>query len=70
MRDQVGHERFMAGDYSEALLAYLKAAEMGMELGQANAAWALSHVRTAPPCVRRILSLQRGLVAGACLHPQ
>ena len=40
---QDGLEAFFEGDFDKALLLYLKAAEMGMELGQANAAWMLSH---------------------------
>jgi SEL1 protein len=30
------------GHYEEAVVAYIKAAEMGMEIGQSNAAWMLS----------------------------
>ena len=36
-------EAFFAGNFDTALVLYLRAAEMGMELGQANAAWMLSH---------------------------
>ncbi|GAB4822328.1 hypothetical protein N2152v2_009374 [Parachlorella kessleri] len=35
-------EDFRRGEYEWALLGYLKAAEMGMELGQSNAAWMLA----------------------------
>lgn len=35
---------FERGDFDSALLAYLRAAEMGYELGQSNAAWMLSRV--------------------------
>ncbi|GAX75411.1 hypothetical protein CEUSTIGMA_g2855.t1 [Chlamydomonas eustigma] len=38
---QKGHEYFFQSDYNLALLSYLEAAEMGMELGQSNAAWLL-----------------------------
>ncbi|GMH46075.1 hypothetical protein BSKO_14039 [Bryopsis sp. KO-2023] len=40
---QEGHDRFAKGDYTLALLAYLRAAQMGLELGQSNAAWMLEH---------------------------
>mmetsp|Transcript_14536 Transcript_14536/g.43932 ORF Transcript_14536/g.43932 Transcript_14536/m.43932 type:complete len:758 (-) Transcript_14536:985-3258(-) len=40
---QGGRDAFEAGDYEGALLAYLRAAEAGFELGQSNAAWLLSH---------------------------
>ncbi|KAI3429526.1 hypothetical protein D9Q98_005614 [Chlorella vulgaris] len=39
---QEANEDFQAGDYEWALLNYLKAAEMGQELGQSNAAWMLT----------------------------
>jgi hypothetical protein len=39
---QEANEDFQAGEYEWALLNYLKAAEMGAELGQSNAAWMLS----------------------------
>lgn len=39
---QEAHEDFQAGDYEWALLNFLKAAEMGVELGQSNAAWMLT----------------------------
>ena len=35
-------EDFRRGEYEWALLGYLKAVEMGMELGQSNAAWMLA----------------------------
>lgn len=38
---QQGHEHFFRGSYSQALLAYLRVGEMGMELGQSNAVWML-----------------------------
>lgn len=38
---QRGHAHFFAGRYPQALLEYLRAADMGIELGQANAAWVL-----------------------------
>ncbi len=38
---QLGHEAFFRGAYTQALLQYLAAAEMGLELGQSNAAWML-----------------------------
>lgn len=40
--EQEANEDFQAGEYEWALANYLKAAEMGMELGQSNAAWMLS----------------------------
>ena len=40
---QEGHDAFAAREYSFALLAYLRAAQMGLELGQSNAAWMLEH---------------------------
>ena len=39
---QEANDDFQAGDYEWALLNYLKAAEMGQELGQSNAAWMLT----------------------------
>ncbi len=42
---QEGREAFADGDFDGALLAYLRAAEMGLELGQSNAAWLITHVR-------------------------
>lgn len=42
---QEGREAFADGDYDGSLLAYLRAAEMGYELGQSNAAWLITHVR-------------------------
>jgi hypothetical protein len=41
---QEGREAFADGDYDGSLLAYLRAAEMGYELGQSNAAWLITHV--------------------------
>lgn len=38
---QQGHQYFFKGRYTQALLTYLQAAEMGIELGQSNAAWIL-----------------------------
>ena len=38
---QGGHEAFFRGRYTEALLRYLAASEMGLELAQSNAAWML-----------------------------
>ena len=34
--------QYRMGDYEEAVVAYIRAAEMGMEIGQSNAAWMLS----------------------------
>ena len=34
--------QYRMGDYEEAAVAYIRAAEMGMEIGQSNAAWMLS----------------------------
>lgn len=34
--------QYRSGDYEGAVVAYLKAAEMGMEVGQSNAAWMLT----------------------------
>lgn len=45
---QEGRQAFADGDYDGSLLAYLRAAEMGYELGQSNAAWLITHVRA--PC--------------------
>ena len=42
---QEGRQAFADGDYDGSLLAYLRAAEMGYELGQTNAAWLITHVR-------------------------
>mmetsp|Transcript_12326 Transcript_12326/g.26616 ORF Transcript_12326/g.26616 Transcript_12326/m.26616 type:complete len:777 (-) Transcript_12326:145-2475(-) len=39
---QLGHEHFFHSQYRQSLLHYLEAAEMGMELGQSNAAWMLN----------------------------
>ncbi|KAL4427757.1 hypothetical protein ABPG75_001846 [Micractinium tetrahymenae] len=39
---QEANDDFQAGDYEWALLNYLKAAEMGVEAGQSNAAWMLT----------------------------
>lgn len=41
---QEGREAFADGDYDASLLAYLRAGEMGYELGQSNAAWLITHV--------------------------
>ncbi|GIL51665.1 hypothetical protein Vafri_7607 [Volvox africanus] len=38
---QLGHEHFFRGQYNLALLAYLRAADLGLELAQSNAAWIL-----------------------------
>ncbi len=38
---QRGHEHFFRGRYTLALLAYLRAADIGVELGQSNVAWML-----------------------------
>ena len=55
---QEGREAFLEGDYDGALLAYLRAAEMGLELGQSNAAWLLTNVRTERLCSCGASSLQ------------
>ena len=34
--------QYRMGDYEEAVVAYLRAADIGMEIGQSNAAWMLS----------------------------
>lgn len=34
--------QYRMGHYEEAVVAYIRAAEMGMEVGQSNAAWMLS----------------------------
>lgn len=34
--------QYRMGDYEEAAVAYIQAAEIGMEIGQSNAAWMLS----------------------------
>ena len=34
--------QYRTGNYEEAVVAYIRAAEMGMEVGQSNAAWMLS----------------------------
>ena len=34
--------QYRSGDYEGAVVAYLKAAEMGLEVGQSNAAWMLA----------------------------
>ena len=33
----------VSGDYTHALVSYLRASQMGLELGQSNAAWMLEH---------------------------
>ncbi|KAG2433559.1 hypothetical protein HYH02_012676 [Chlamydomonas schloesseri] len=38
---QQGHEHFFRGRYGLALLSYLRAADLGMEVAQSNAAWML-----------------------------
>eukprot|EP00882_Tetradesmus_deserticola_P011726 GHRQ01012405.1.p1 GENE.GHRQ01012405.1~~GHRQ01012405.1.p1 ORF type:complete len:438 (+),score=218.92 GHRQ01012405.1:79-1314(+) len=38
---QAGHEAFFRGQHGQALLLYLQASELGMEIGQSNAAWML-----------------------------
>ncbi|KAG2498098.1 hypothetical protein HYH03_003856 [Edaphochlamys debaryana] len=38
---QLGHEHFFRGRYSMALLSYLRAADLGIEVAQSNAAWML-----------------------------
>lgn len=45
---QLGHEHFFRSEYAQALLYYLEAAEMGMELGQSNAAWLLHRAYISP----------------------
>ncbi|EIE24098.1 HCP-like protein [Coccomyxa subellipsoidea C-169] len=39
---QEAFDWYRTGDYEGAVVAYLKAAEMGLEVGQSNAAWMLS----------------------------
>ncbi|CAL8462358.1 g1891 [Coccomyxa elongata] len=39
---QDAFEWYRSGDYEGAVVAYLKAAEMGLEVGQSNAAWMLA----------------------------
>ena len=34
--------QYRMGDYEEAVVAYIRAAEIGVEIGQSNAAWMLS----------------------------
>ena len=46
---QEGYDAFQGGDYQRAMLHYLQASEMGLELGQSNAAWLLTHVSPLPP---------------------
>ncbi|KXZ44261.1 hypothetical protein GPECTOR_70g492 [Gonium pectorale] len=38
---QLGHEHFFRGRYGMALLSYLRAADLGLEVAQSNAAWML-----------------------------
>eukprot|EP00879_Flechtneria_rotunda_P018269 GHRR01019166.1.p1 GENE.GHRR01019166.1~~GHRR01019166.1.p1 ORF type:complete len:833 (+),score=340.80 GHRR01019166.1:350-2848(+) len=38
---QAGHEAFFRGQHGQALLSYLQASELGMEIAQSNAAWML-----------------------------
>ncbi|MEW5301820.1 MAG: hypothetical protein WDW36_004655 [Sanguina aurantia] len=38
---QRGHEQYFRSEYQPALLSYLKAGQMGVELGMSNAAWML-----------------------------
>ena len=45
---QEGYDAFQGGDYQRAMLHYLQASEMGLELGQSNAAWLLTHVSPPP----------------------
>lgn len=45
---QQGHEAYFDHKYSRSLLSYLEAAEMGMELGQANAAWLMRQAYLLP----------------------
>eukprot|EP00210_Caulerpa_lentillifera_P007515 g7181.t1 len=40
---QKAQDAFDDGDYTYALISYLRAAQMGLELGQSNAAWMLEH---------------------------
>ena len=49
---QLGHEAFFSSKYSRSLLQYLEAAEMGMELGQANAAWLMRQAYILPSGLR------------------
>lgn len=46
---QDGYDAFQDGNYEQAMLHYLQASEMGLELGQSNAAWLLTHVRPSKP---------------------
>lgn len=38
---QAGHEAYFRGRFGAALLAYLRAADLGVEVAQSNAAWML-----------------------------
>ncbi len=38
---QAGHEAYFRGRFGAALLAYLRAADLGVEMAQSNAAWML-----------------------------
>lgn len=49
---QRGHEHFFRSEYSQSLMHYLEAAEMGMELGQSNAAWLMHKAYISPGGLR------------------
>lgn len=59
---QAGYDAFQSGDFQRSMLHYMQAAEMGLELGQSNAAWLLSQVRH---CLRK--SVNPPYTRGRCL---
>lgn len=48
-----------SGDYTYALISYLRAAQMGLEYGQSNAAWMLEHGLAPGKCPPKIRILKK-----------
>jgi SEL1 protein len=57
--------QYTAGNYEEAVLAYLRGAEMGLEVAQSNAAWMLSRAYgAAGPAATALAQLLHQRAAG------
>ena len=57
--------QYTAGEYEEAVLAYLRGAEMGLEVAQSNGAWMLARAYGAGgPAATRLAQLLHQRAAG------
>ena len=62
--------QYRMGDYEEAVVAYLRAADIGMEIGQSNAAWMLSRGYGAQgPAAASLAMKLHQRAAGQVLNP-